>query len=111
LPERSDHTADGNPNYIVKGYQSALTQVWVGSNINLPGESAPDISRNSKSIKTDVSVRAIYKSTNVEIFLCTSGGWEGDAAIRAIAGDAGKGAGVGATVAPFINEASAISNK
>jgi hypothetical protein len=35
----------GNPDYLVKGYQSAVTQAWVGSLINVLGEFAPEITR------------------------------------------------------------------
>jgi hypothetical protein len=38
----------GNPNYLVKGYQSAITQAWVGSLINVLGEFAPEITRKIK---------------------------------------------------------------
>lgn len=41
----------GNPNYLVKGYQSAVTQVWVGSLIHVLGEFAPDITRKLKKNK------------------------------------------------------------
>ena len=41
----------GNPNYLVKGYQSAITQAWVGSLINVLGEFAPDITRKLKKHK------------------------------------------------------------
>jgi hypothetical protein len=41
----------GNPNYLVKGYQSAVTQAWVGSLINVLGEFAPDITRKLKKHK------------------------------------------------------------
>ncbi len=41
----------GDPNYLVKGYQSALTQAWVGSLINVLGEFAPDITRKLKKHK------------------------------------------------------------
>jgi hypothetical protein len=41
----------GNPNYLVKGYQSAITQAWVGSLINVLGEFAPDITRKLKRQK------------------------------------------------------------
>jgi hypothetical protein len=41
----------GNPNYLVKGYQSAVTQVWVGSLINVLGEFAPEINRKLKKHK------------------------------------------------------------
>jgi hypothetical protein len=34
----------GNPDYLVKGYQSAVTQTWVDSFINVFGEFAPEIS-------------------------------------------------------------------
>ena len=40
----------GNPNYLVKGYQS-VTQAWVGSLINVLGEFAPDITRKLKKHK------------------------------------------------------------
>ena len=38
----------GNPDYLVKGYQSAVTQAWVGSLINVLGEFAPEITRKLK---------------------------------------------------------------
>jgi hypothetical protein len=41
----------GNPNYVVKGYQSAITQAWVGSLINVLGEFAPEITRKIKKQK------------------------------------------------------------
>jgi hypothetical protein len=41
----------GNPNYLVKGYQSAVTQVWVGSLINVLSEFAPEITRKLKKHK------------------------------------------------------------
>jgi hypothetical protein len=41
----------GNPDYLVKGYQSAITQAWVGSLINVLGEFAPDITRKLKKHK------------------------------------------------------------
>ncbi len=37
-----------NPNYVVKGYQSAITQAVLGSVINLAGEFAPSIIRKLK---------------------------------------------------------------
>ena len=41
----------GNPDYLVKGYQSAVTQAWVGSLINVLGEFAPEITRKLKKHK------------------------------------------------------------
>jgi membrane protein YqaA with SNARE-associated domain len=42
----------GNPEYLVKGYQSAVTQAWVGSLINvLLGEFAPEITRKLRKNK------------------------------------------------------------
>ena len=41
----------GNPEYLVKGYQSVVTQAWVGSLINVLGEFAPDITRKLKKHK------------------------------------------------------------
>jgi hypothetical protein len=41
----------GDPDYLVKGYQSAVTQAWVGSLINVLGEFAPDITRKLKKHK------------------------------------------------------------
>jgi hypothetical protein len=41
-----------NPSLVVKGYQSVLTQVWVGSVINMIGEFAPDIKRKIHKDKT-----------------------------------------------------------
>jgi hypothetical protein len=41
----------GNPDYLVRGYQSAVTQAWVGSLINILGEFAPDITRKLKKHK------------------------------------------------------------
>jgi hypothetical protein len=41
----------GNPEYLVKGYQSAVTQAWVGSLINVLGEFAPEITRKLKKHK------------------------------------------------------------
>jgi hypothetical protein len=41
----------GDPDYLVKGYQSALTQAWVGSLINVLGEFAPEITRKLKKHK------------------------------------------------------------
>jgi hypothetical protein len=41
----------GNPSYLVKGYQSAITQAWVGSLINVLGEFAPEITRKIKKQK------------------------------------------------------------
>ena len=35
----------GNPNILVKGYQGAISQAWVGTLSNLLGEFAPDIKR------------------------------------------------------------------
>ena len=43
----------GNPDYLVKGYQSAVTQAWVGSLINVLGEFAPEISRKLRKNKND----------------------------------------------------------
>ena len=41
----------GDPNLPVKGYQSAATQLWVGSLSNLVGEFAPDLVRLLKRKK------------------------------------------------------------
>lgn len=41
----------GSPNYLVKGYQSAVTQAWVGSLINWVGEFAPDVMAKLKKKK------------------------------------------------------------
>jgi hypothetical protein len=41
----------GSPEYLVKGYQSAVTQAWVGSLINVLGEFAPDVMRKLKKHK------------------------------------------------------------
>jgi hypothetical protein len=41
----------GNPELLVKGYQSAVTQVWWGSVGNLLGEFGPDIVRKLKKHK------------------------------------------------------------
>jgi hypothetical protein len=41
----------GNPDYLVRGYQSAVTQAWVGSLINILGEFAPDSTRKLKKHK------------------------------------------------------------
>lgn len=41
----------GNPDYLVKGYQSAVTQAWVGSLINVLGEFAPELSRKLRKNK------------------------------------------------------------
>ena len=35
----------GNPKILVKGYQGAISQAWVGTLSNLLGEFAPDINR------------------------------------------------------------------
>jgi hypothetical protein len=35
----------GNPTVTVKGYQSAITQAWVGVLVNSIGEFAPDIKK------------------------------------------------------------------
>lgn len=41
----------GSPNYLVKGYQSAVTQAWVGSLTNWVGEFAPDVMAKIKKKK------------------------------------------------------------
>jgi hypothetical protein len=48
---RSILQCPGQFEYLVKGYQSAVTQVWVGSLINVLGEFAPDITRKLKKHK------------------------------------------------------------
>jgi hypothetical protein len=42
-----------NAQVLVKGYQSAVTQVWVGSLINVVGEFAPDVMRKLRKPKKD----------------------------------------------------------
>jgi hypothetical protein len=43
----------GDTRFVVKGYQGAITQVWVGSLIYLLGEFAPDITRKLHKNKKD----------------------------------------------------------
>jgi hypothetical protein len=42
-----------NTQVLVKGYQSAVTQVWVGSLINVLGEFAPDVMKKLRKPKKD----------------------------------------------------------
>jgi hypothetical protein len=41
----------GNPDWVIKGYQAAITQVFIGAGINWIGEFAPEITRVLKRKK------------------------------------------------------------
>jgi hypothetical protein len=64
----------GNPDYLVKGYQSAVTQAWVGSLINVLGEFAPEISRKLRKNKMTLQMQMHYSNLSTYTFLSIAEG-------------------------------------